>query len=87
MRMSGPVSGLLHGNPLPVCDYVGFAPFGFGYRRCPAEQLTIKVFEDFLRKVSKSQIEFKKLDIANSESLPIGPTSVTSDDFGFVTAT
>ena len=40
---------------MPVCDYAGFAPFGFGYRRCPGEQLTIKVFEDFLRKVWKEQ--------------------------------
>jgi len=36
---------------LPVCDYAGFAPFGFGYRRCQGEQLTIQVFEDFPRKV------------------------------------
>jgi hypothetical protein len=31
----------------PGLDYAGFAPFGFGYRRCPGEQLTINVFEDF----------------------------------------
>jgi cytochrome P450 len=82
----GTAYAIVDGNPLPVCDYVGFAPFGFGYRRCPAEQLTIKVFEDFLRKVSQSKLDFKKLDFANPESLPIGPTSVISDDFGFVSA-
>jgi hypothetical protein len=82
----GTAYAIVDGNALPVCDYVGFAPFGFGYRRCPAEQLTIKVFEDFLRKVSKSELDFKKLDIANPESLPIGPASVISDDFGFVPA-
>jgi hypothetical protein len=47
----GTVFGVVDGKPLPVCDYAGFAPFGFGYRRCPGEQLTIQVFEDFLRKV------------------------------------
>jgi hypothetical protein len=46
------------GTPLPVCDYAGFAPFDFGYRRCPGEQLTIQVFEDFLRKVWRDKITF-----------------------------
>src|SRR5580693_9226647 len=82
----GTAYAIVDGNPLPVCDHVGFAPFGFGYRRCPAEQLTIKVFEDFLRKVWNSKIELKKLDIANPESLPIGPNSVISDDLGFFAA-
>ncbi len=80
----GTVYGIVDGKPLPVCDHAGFAPFGFGYRRCPGEQLTIQVFEDFLRKVWKSKIEFQKLDIANPEPLPIGPTTVIGDDVGFV---
>ncbi|MGH6748692.1 MAG: hypothetical protein ACRECI_05180, partial [Methyloceanibacter sp.] len=66
-----------------VCDYAGFAPFGFGYRRCPGEQLTIQVFEDFLRKVWKAGIEFHKLDVARPEPLPIGPTTVIGDNVGF----
>ena len=80
----GTVYGIVDGKPLPVCDHAGFAPFGFGYRRCPGEQLTIQVFEDFLRKVWNSNIEFQKLDIANPEPLPIGPTTVIGDDVGFV---
>ena len=36
----GTVFAVADGKPLPVCDYAGFAPFGFGYRRCPGEQLT-----------------------------------------------
>ncbi len=79
----GTVYGIVDGKPLPVCDYAGFAPFGFGYRRCPGEQLTIQVFEDFLRKVWKSGIAFGKLDIANPEPLPIGPTTVIGDNVGF----
>jgi cytochrome P450 len=80
----GTVYGIANGRPMPVCDYAGFAPFGFGYRRCPGEQLTIQVFEDFLRKVWKDKIEFVKLNIANPEPVPIGPTTVISDNVGFL---
>ena len=80
----GTVYGVAGDKPMPVCDYAGFAPFGFGYRRCPGEQLTIKVIEDFLRKVWKDRIEFVKLNIANPEPLPIGPTTVIGDNVGFV---
>ena len=83
----GTVYGVAGGQPMPVCDYAGFAPFGFGYRRCPGEQLTIQVFEDFLRKVWKDKIEFVKLNIANPEPLPIGPTTVIGDNVGFVQST
>jgi cytochrome P450 len=79
----GTVYGIVDGKAMPVCDHAGFAPFGFGYRRCPGEQLTIQVFEDFLRKVWKERIVFAKLDIANPEPLPIGPTTVIGDNVGF----
>lgn len=79
----GTVFGVVDGKPLPVCDYAGFAPFGFGYRRCPGEQLTINVFEDFLQTVWKNKIEFVQLDVAKPEVLPIGPTTVINDDIGF----
>ena len=79
----GTVYGVVDEKPLPVCDSAGFAPFGFGYRRCPGEQLTIQVFEDFLKKVWASKIEFQKLDIADAEQLPIGPSTVIADDVGF----
>jgi hypothetical protein len=48
------------------------------------EQLTIKVFEDFLRKVWKERIEFVKLNITSPASTPIGPTTVIADNVGFV---
>ncbi|MGY4446955.1 cytochrome P450 [Bradyrhizobium sp. i1.3.1] len=67
----------------PVCDYAGFAPFGFGYRRCAGEQLTILVFEDFLRKVWRDKIVFRKLDLANLARVPVGLDAVIQDDIGF----
>jgi cytochrome P450 len=79
----GTVFGVVDGTSHPVCDYAGFAPFGFGYRRCPGEQLTIHVFEDFLRKVWRDKIVFRKLDLANPGQVPIGPNAVIQDDLGF----
>jgi hypothetical protein len=55
-----------------------------GSRRCPGEQLTINVFEDFLRKAWKDKIEFVKLNIPNPEPVPTGPTTVIADNAGFV---
>ncbi len=79
----GTVFGVVDGKGHPVCDYAGFAPFGFGYRRCPGEQLTIQVFEDFLRKVWRDKIVFRKLNLANPGRVPIGPNAVIEDDLGF----
>jgi hypothetical protein len=79
----GTVFGAVDGKPEPVCDYAGFAPFGFGYRRCPGEQLTILVMADFLRKVWRDKIVFQKLNLPNPGSVPIGPSEVIKDDIGF----
>jgi hypothetical protein len=79
----GTVFAVVNGKSLPVCDYAGFAPFGFGYRRCPGEQLTINVFEDFLRKVWRDKIVFRKLNLPNPGQVPVGPTAVIEDSFGF----
>ena len=56
----GTVFAIADDRPLPVCDYAGFAPFGFGYRRCPGEQFTIMAFEDLIRKVSKDRLHSSK---------------------------
>jgi hypothetical protein len=45
--------------------------------------LTIQVFEDFIRKVWRDKIAFRKLDLANPGQVPIGPTAVIEDDLGF----
>ena len=49
----------------------------------PGEQLTIQVFEDFLRKVWRDKIVFRKLNLANPGRVPIGSNTVISDDIGF----
>ena len=79
----GTVFAVADAKPLPVCDYAGFAPFGFGYRRCPGEQLTIDVFGDFLRKVWRDKIVFRSLNLPNPGRVPIGPTAVIDDNIGF----
>ena len=83
----GTVFGVVDGKNLPVCDYAGFAPFGFGYRRCPGEQLTIQVFEDFLRKVWRDKIVFNELNLATAGQVPVGPNAVIADDLGFSRST
>ncbi len=79
----GTVFGVVNDKALPVCDYAGFAPFGFGYRRCPGEQLTIHVFADFLRKVWRDKITFHRLDLPNPRQVPIGPNAVIKDNLTF----
>jgi hypothetical protein len=79
----GTVFGVVDGKPLPLCDYAGFAPFGFGYRRCAGEQLTIDVFADFLRKAWRDKITFHKLNLPKPARVPIGPNAVITDDIGF----
>jgi hypothetical protein len=48
-----------------------------------ASQVTIQVFEDFLRKVWRDKIVFRKLNLANPDRVPIGPNAVIQDDIGF----
>jgi hypothetical protein len=79
----GTAFGVVDGKPLPVCDHTGYAPFGFGYRRCPGEQLNIAVFADFLRKVWADKVEFEMLDIVNPAKIPIGPVTVIDDNIAF----
>ena len=67
----------------PVSDNAGYAPFGFGYRRCGGEFLTIYFFKDLLRKVWSENINFKSLDIDKAELVPVGPRTVVPDNIGF----
>jgi hypothetical protein len=41
------------------------------------------VFADFLRKVSRDKIAFRRLNLPKPGRVPIGPNAVISDDIGF----
>jgi hypothetical protein len=79
----GAVYGVIDGEAYPVCDDAGYAPFGFGYRRCPGEFLTVEFVKDLLRKVWAEKIEFRRLNIADAKPLPVAPNMVVKDDIGF----
>lgn len=80
----GTVYGIVDGQPYPLVDHAGYAPFGFGYRRCAGEQLNIDVFKDVLRRIWSEGIEFVRLSPDQPERLPVGPGTVITDDIGFV---
>ena len=74
----GAVYGVVDGKALPVCDYAGYAPFGFGYRRCAGELLTIFMLKDFLRKVWSEKISFHRLK-TGTKQLAVGVRVITDD--------
>ena len=74
---------VVDGVDAAICDYAGYAPFGFGYRRCPGELLNIRVMRDFLQVVWDQKIGFRKLSIADPAMQPVGPLSVVPDVYGF----
>ena len=39
--------------------------------------------QDFLRKVWRDKIVFRKLNLAKSGRVPVGPNAVIEDDLGF----
>ncbi|HYO31193.1 MAG TPA: hypothetical protein VER37_11530, partial [Thermomicrobiales bacterium] len=79
----GAVYGVVDGKAYPVCDTAGYAPFGFGYRRCPGEQLTTEFFKQLLRTVWRDGIEFVRLDIEEPKEVPVAPRLVVKDIMGF----
>lgn len=79
----GAVYGVVQGTAYPVCDTAGYAPFGFGYRRCPGEQLTTEFLKEFLRTVWRDGIEFVRLDLEQPEDVPVAPRFVIKDNIGF----
>jgi hypothetical protein len=67
----------------PLCDDAGYAPLGFGYRRCAGEFINMGFFKDLLWKVWREKITFTHLDGEHAEMLPVGPRTVVADDIGF----
>ena len=79
----GAVYSEIDGVPHPVVDTAGYAPFGFGYRRCAGEHLTVEFIKEFLRKVWSEQISFVKLDVRAPGQIPVNPRTVLNDDIAF----
>jgi hypothetical protein len=79
----GAVYGVVDGQAYPICDKAGYAPFGFGYRRCAGELLTVAFVKAFLRTVWQRRIAFARLDRAHPEQLPVGPRTVIDDNIAF----
>lgn len=79
----GAVYGVVDDTAYPVCDSAGYAPFGFGYRRCGGEQLTTEFVKEFLRTVWLRRITFTTLDVEDPERIPVSPRTVIDDNIGF----
>ncbi len=79
----GAVYAVVGDTAHPLCDTAGFAPFGFGYRRCAGEYITIEFIKEFLRAVWHGQISFVKLDLAAPGKVPVNPGTVLNDDIAF----
>lgn len=79
----GAVYSVVDGTAHPVCDAAGYAPFGFGYRRCGGEQLTVEFLKEFLRTVWNNGIEFVRLDVDEPVRMPVSPRSLIDDTIGF----
>jgi cytochrome P450 len=75
----GAVYSEVDGTPHPVCDTAGYAAFGFGYRRCPAEHLSVEFVKEFLRRVWQDGISFERLDVEVPEQVPVNPGTVADD--------
>jgi cytochrome P450 len=79
----GAVYATVEGQAFPLCDTAGYAPFGFGYRRCGGEYLTVAFIKELLCKAWHDGITFNKLDLDDPEKLPVGPKTVIDDDIAF----
>jgi cytochrome P450 len=79
----GAVYSEIDGIPHPVVDTAGYAPFGFGYRRCAGEHFTMEFIKEYLRAIWKDNISFIKLDIEKPGQVPVNPRTVLNDDIAF----
>ncbi len=79
----GAVYGVVDGKTYPIIDTAGYAPFGFGYRRCAGEYLTVEFIKEFLRAVWNAKLTFVKLDLQAPAKIPVNPGTVLDDDIAF----
>ena len=78
----GTVYGEREQAPMPILDYPGYAPFGFGYRRCAGELFTVEVFKDLIRTIISEKLVFRAVTAA-PKKVPVGPFLVIDDRMGF----
>lgn len=74
---------MVDGTTYPVCDTAGYAPFGFGYRRCPGELLNVEFVKAFLRLTWAAGIQFYQLDFDQPPRVAVGPGAVVDDVIAF----
>ncbi|MFU8865423.1 MAG: hypothetical protein ACNA7O_16040 [Rhodobacterales bacterium] len=79
----GTVHARIDGVSAPLIEGAGYAPFGFGYRRCPGEWLNVDFLKEVLRHAWDADIAFARIDVEEAERLPVGPVTVIEDDIGF----
>jgi cytochrome P450 len=79
----GAVYSVVDDTAYPLCDAAGYAPFGFGYRRCAGEQVTVEFVKDLLRTIWREGVEIVRLDLERPEKLPVSPRTVIDDNIGF----
>ncbi|MDN4056530.1 hypothetical protein QPK32_26110 [Massilia sp. YIM B02763] len=79
----GAVYATVNGVTTPVPDTPGYAPFGFGYRRCPGELFTINFISTILRKIHSTDVRFEKVSDPHPAKLPVGPITVIDDCYFF----
>ena len=91
VAMTNTAFGAIHaevdGQPHPLVDTAGYAPFGFGYRRCAGEYISIELVKEYLRAIWREKVSFKKLDIEKPNKVPNNPHTVLNDDITFQKAT
>lgn len=83
----GTVYSLVDGTSCPVVDDAGYSPFGFGYRRCPGELMTVAVMEDFLDQLWREQkvgAHLLELSLSQPEQVPVAPGTLVTDNIGLV---
>ena len=78
----GAVFGERDQIPMAIVDYPGYAPFGFGYRRCAGELFTVEVFKDLICKIIDEKLVFRAVSAA-PKKVPVGPFLVIDDRVGF----